>query len=258
MIAKTMLGSLVVLYLLASVLTTAVADEPPDYDATGTWDYEINNLWSSCSGGEPAGATGTVQIVQTADTFSIQADGGAPDYGSIYGNRYQLFNASEGIGGTITNSITWGLQSSTVGEGLITMIQINPGDDCAITGEIHFKKQGVCHPTDTAMCLQNGRFAVSVSWNDEWGGSGVGHAIPATDDSGLFWFFSPSNMELLIKVLDGCGFNSHYWVFFAATTDQQFDIRVTDTQTGDYVEYTNPLKNPADAVTDTFAFDTCP
>ena len=82
MIAKTMLGSLVVLYLLASVLTTAVADEPPDYDATGTWDYEINNLWSSCSGGEPAGATGTVQIVQTADTFSIQADGGAPDYGS--------------------------------------------------------------------------------------------------------------------------------------------------------------------------------
>ena len=65
-------------------------------------------------------------------------------------------------------------------------------------------------------------------------------------------------MELLIKVLDGCGVNNRYWVFFAATTDQKFTVRVTDTETEEQVEYTNPLKHPADAVTDTAAFDTCP
>jgi hypothetical protein len=86
----------------------------------------------------------------------------------------------------------------------------------------------------------------------------VGHAVPFTDDSGLFWFFSNSNMELLIKVLDGCSFNSHYWVFFAATTDQEFTVTVTDTLTGYVNQYTNPMKHPADAVTDTSAFATCP
>ena len=108
------------------------------------------------------------------------------------------------------------------------------------------------------MCLQGGRYSIGVTWEDQTGKTGVGHAIPSTDDSGLFWFFSPSNMELLIKVLNGCGYNNRYWVFFVATTDQEFTVTVTDTKTGQSVEYTNPLKNPADAVTDTDAFATCP
>jgi hypothetical protein len=58
-----------------------------------------------------------------------------------------------------------------------------------------------------------------------------------------------------------------YWVFFAATTNVEFTTRVTDTLTGfvktygksgETIEYNNPLGQPANAVTDTTAFATCP
>ena len=109
------------------------------------------------------------------------------------------------------------------------------------------------------MCLNNGRFEVQVDWRDQGGQSGTAKVVPyGSDDSGLFWFFDGSNWEMLVKVLDGCGLNDHFWVFYAATTDQQFTLSVRDTISGNTVEYINPLKHPADAVTDTLAFDTCP
>ena len=118
---------------------------------------------------------------------------------------------------------------------------------------------GSCVSSDTAMCLNKGRFKVEVAWKAQDGRTGVGKAVPCgSDDSGMFWFFQGSNWEMLIKVLDGCGINNRYWVFFAATTDQEFTVTVTDTKTGQQVQYTNPLKTPADAVTDTDAFATCP
>ena len=86
-----------------------------------------------------------------------------------------------------------------------------------------------------------------------------GRVVPfGSDDSGLFYFFNPDNWELLVKVLDGCGVNGHWWVFFAATTNVEFELRVTDTSTGEVVPYANPLGHRADAVTDTAAFATCP
>ena len=33
----------------------------------------------------------------------------------------------------------------------------------------------------------------------------------------------------MIKVVDGCGFNNRYWVFFAALTNVEFHITVRDT-----------------------------
>lgn len=77
-------------------------------------------------------------------------------------------------------------------------------------------------------------------------------------DSGLFWFFSASNWELLVKVLDGCSLNGHFWVFSAATTNVEYTLRVTDTRTGEVKVYLNPLGVAADAITDTGAFATCP
>ena len=49
--------------------------------------------------------------------------------------------------------------------------------------------------------------------------------LPSAPDSGLFYFFAPSNIEMLIKVLNACvpPFN-HYWVFFAATTNVEFAV----------------------------------
>lgn len=113
---------------------------------------------------------------------------------------------------------------------------------------------------DTAhLCLNGGRFRVEVSWQDFSGGSGKGSATPAVSGtSGVFWFFDPSNWEMLVKVLDGCPVNRHTWVFTAATTNVQYTLTVTDTVTGQFKTYSNPAGHTAAAVTDTEAFADCP
>ena len=78
------------------------------------------------------------------------------------------------------------------------------------------------------------------------------------DDSGLFYFFTANNWEMLVKVLDGCGITNHFWVFAAATTDVGYTLKVTDTANGMVREYDNPIGQAAPAITDTSAFATCP
>jgi hypothetical protein len=78
-----------------------------------------------------------------------------------------------------------------------------------------------------------------------------------SDDSGIFWFFDPENWEMLVKVLDGCALNGHYWIFAAATTNVEYTLRVTDALTGRSKSYFNPLGNAAAAITDAGAFATC-
>ncbi|MEM7350134.1 MAG: hypothetical protein AAF657_04955 [Acidobacteriota bacterium] len=106
--------------------------------------------------------------------------------------------------------------------------------------------------------LQGNRFTVDVEWTDPLNVSGPGKLITQSDDSAVLYFFSNDNWEMLIKVLDGCAINNHYWVFFAATTDVGFTVTVTDTANDLTETYTNELGQPADAVTDTGAFATCP
>ena len=47
-------------------------------------------------------------------------------------------------------------------------------------------------------------------------------------------------------------------MFANATTNVEFTVTVTDTDTGVSKEYFNPLGTPAQAITDTQAFATCP
>jgi len=115
---------------------------------------------------------------------------------------------------------------------------------------------GVCTPTNTTICLNNNRFSVSVQFVDG-GVTKDATAIKYTDASGLFWFFGPDNIEILVKVLNGC-FIQTYWVFSAATTDREFHMTVVDTNNGQVKRYDNIAGKPAPAVTDTSAFRTCP
>ena len=63
------------------------------------------------------------------------------------------------------------------------------------------------------------------------GAVGEGRAgLWSSGDSGLLWFFSPSNPEMLIKVLDGCSINGHRWVFAAGATDLAFNLHVVDVE----------------------------
>ena len=116
-----------------------------------------------------------------------------------------------------------------------------------------------CVPGQTTHCLQDGRFKVEVTWTDFVGQSGPGRTVDfGSDDSGSFYFFDRDNHEMVVKVLDGCDFNQHFWVFASSATDVAYELTVTDTRTNDSRTYQNELGNPAPAITDTSAFATCP
>lgn len=104
--------------------------------------------------------------------------------------------------------------------------------------------------------FQDGRFQASVTWSTATQ-TGSGFAVPAdgtATDSNLFWFFQPTNWELMVKVLDGCAINQHYWVLGAAATDVRYTLRITDTQTGKVWAYTSPGGHLAPAFADVEAF----
>jgi hypothetical protein len=114
-----------------------------------------------------------------------------------------------------------------------------------------------CAPSSSVLCLQDGRFAVEAEWTDFSGNSGHGHALPLGGDanSGLLWFFSPDNVEVTVKVLEGCPVNGHWWVFLSSGSTVEYTVTVTDTVTGVSREYTNDSGEAAPLVTDTQAFD---
>lgn len=113
-------------------------------------------------------------------------------------------------------------------------------------------------PSASSVPLRDGRFRVEIEWTDYAGATGVGRLVESSSDSALFWFFDAANWELLIKVLDGCGVNGHYWVYSAATTDVEYRLTVTDTSTGTARTYDNELGQRQPFVGDTEAFPACP
>ncbi|MGH9399710.1 MAG: hypothetical protein ACRD00_05035, partial [Thermoanaerobaculia bacterium] len=79
-----------------------------------------------------------------------------------------------------------------------------------------------------------------------------------TSDTGQFWFFSSSNVEIVVKVLNGCGVNTRYWVFAGGLTNVQVTLTVTDMSNSTMKTYINPLNTAFAPIQDTNAFATCP
>ncbi len=125
--------------------------------------------------------------------------------------------------------------------------------------------EGGCTESATTLCLLDGRYEVSASWStpaaagEESGETGPGRVVRArTPDSGLFHFFGPDNWEMLVKVLDGCSYNGHHWVFAASATDLGLDLVVRDTVTGAVKNYVKDAGGSSPAVADLSAFpDAC-
>lgn len=103
-----------------------------------------------------------------------------------------------------------------------------------------------CWSDVQSLCLGAGRYRASARWTTtEWDPTKdhpprtpnadlgrIARAAPLTDDTGFFWFFDPDNVEVVVKVLDGCAVNGHRWVFAAGLTDVKVELFVLDTLTG--------------------------
>ena len=85
----------------------------------------------------------------------------------------------------------------------------NPAGDVTIDGSraraevliLDDDGPGFCVAAEDVLCLQNNRFRVEVDWQIPDGAIGRGTVQPLSESSGLFWFFSADNFEMILKVL---------------------------------------------------------
>jgi photosystem II stability/assembly factor-like uncharacterized protein len=124
------------------------------------------------------------------------------------------------------------LYAASVGGGVLSRAELQPGDSLQLNGN---------------------RFRVKMGWATGQGLAGPGITKNLTGDTGYATFFSESNVEVLLKVLDGCGINGHFWVFAAGLTNVRTDITVADTQTGAVKIYHNPANQVFQPIQDTSA-----
>ena len=100
-----------------------------------------------------------------------------------------------------------------------------------------------CGTVPADLCLVGGRFRVFVLWKLPDGTVGAATAVPDSDQTGFFWFFDSSNIELIVKVLDGRPINQAFWTFYGGLSDVEYWVVAADTTNGDSVTYHNPAGN---------------
>ncbi len=143
-----------------------------------------------------------------------------------------------------------------------------PDDDFTRFYMIPQPADNACLPDATTLCIDDQpgdrRFRIRLYYDSVLGGGIHGDALVAPLSSlgitrgGIIAFRDPTNPEVLVKVLNACALNGHYWVFYAATTTVGFDLTVEDSAAGSVKVFTNPDRTAAETITDTHAFDTCP
>ena len=231
---------------------------------------QISFVSSQFSAGEETG-TATITVQRTGGTEGAvgvdftTSDGSALD-GADYTAAMGTLNWSGGEGGTKSFDVPLLDDAEEENDETVNLMLSNPTGGAGLgtsTATLEIEdddRTADCVADETTLCLTaTSRFQVRVTWRDFDGNTGPGKVIPFDPvDSGLFYFFGPDNAEILLKVLNACTFNDHFWVFTAATTNVEYTITVTDTQEDVSNTYSNPLGERAAAVTDTTAFATCP
>ncbi len=111
-----------------------------------------------------------------------------------------------------------------------------------------------CTPSTAALVFDGG-YSVSLCYETPEGLVGEGRAgIWASGESGLMWFFSRENAEMLVKVLNGCAHNGYRWVFVAPVTDVAFNLQVRSSR-GNRWLHRNRLGDTAATSSDITAFE---
>ncbi len=195
-------------------------------------------------------------IVGSPVNFADASTGGATgwnwDFGdptSLANNTSTLQNPSHtyGVAGNYTVTLIAGSLNGSGTVGASKVVSVAAGGN-----------PGVCVVNPQTLCLNSSRFKTTIHWQKTDGTSGDGTGIPLTADSGYFWFFSNTNIEAVVKVLNACGVNNHYWVFAAGLTNVMATLTVVDEHTGLQKQYVNTQGTAFAPIQDTTAFSTCP
>lgn len=89
------------------------------YDATGTWDFSITNNWVNPGNAgciADSDETGTATLNQSGDSFTLVIDGVIRS-GNISGATYTSTRSYPDEGGTLTETVTFTLSSTSYGAG---------------------------------------------------------------------------------------------------------------------------------------------
>jgi hypothetical protein len=114
-----------------------------------------------------------------------------------------------------------------------------------------------CVPSPTAACLYN-RFKIEITYDaTPNNGTGAASVVLESAASVKFTFFDPTNIEMILKILNACGLNNKWWVFAGGLTNVGVSIKVTDTATGVARSYGSTKGHLFETFADTSAFG-CP
>jgi photosystem II stability/assembly factor-like uncharacterized protein len=102
-----------------------------------------------------------------------------------------------------------------------------PAAGAALAGDA-----GGCVPDRATLCLAGGRFQARLAWRGPAGNLRQAAATAFADDLGAFWWSSPNNLELAVRIADGREVNGRFWVLGGGLTDLEYDLTVTDLATG--------------------------
>ncbi len=125
-----------------------------------------------------------------------------------------------------------------------------------------------CRPSASRACLNERRFDASARYSTQTVSRAPAKRLDVYgigDSGSVFYFFEPDNPEMLVKVVDGCWLNDHWWVFGSAATDLAYELAIEDlADGGGAVEYRhngggvivsdNGFSTAAGVINDTSAF----
>ena len=239
--------------VMRSVISSDKPDTPQTDDIQGIQYY----YGTAAVGAVPASDFRIVTspaIASSPVSFADASTGGATGWNWNFGDPTSGVNNTS----TLRNpSHTYGV----AGHYTVTLVAGNLSGSSPATAKavtVAAGSPGVCVVDPRTLCLNGGRFKTTIHWQKTDGTSGDGTGIPLTSDSGYFWFFSDTNIEAVVKVLNGCAVNGHYWVFAAGLTNVMATLTVVDEHTGIQKPYVNPQGTAFAPIQDTAAFGTCP
>ncbi len=224
--------------------------------------------------------TGNVDVmggnvtISTTLIYTFTPDGSQPP-ATIEENPFSNRTIAPNTGGApFTVDIPINVPPGTSTDGIVVIVvngtdanggTVNVSQELPVTGTNTQRPAGSCTPDANTLCMDGGpgspgRFKAQVDWRDFDNNTGPGTVTDGQrfNDGGSFSFLDPDSIDLFVRLSNNCGSANRFWVFAAATTDVEYTLRITDTQTNQTRSYFNPLGTPSAPIQDTSAFATCP